>query len=72
MSYRLPLRQDVPEVLCPEHVPEGGGGQQPRGAAVVVHVRDGARRVLHLVVHDGVHEDSHAVLRQDLGEGENL
>ena len=48
------------------HRPERGGGQQLSRAAVVVHVGHGGGGVLHLVVHDGVHEHRHAVLGQDL------
>ena len=60
------LRQNVPQVHGPQHVPQRGGGQQPGGAAVVVHVGHGVGRVGHLVVHDGVHKHRHTVLRQDL------
>ena len=47
-------------------VPEGGGGQQPGGLAVVVHVGDGADGVGHLVVHDGVHVNRNGILGQNL------
>ncbi len=39
--------------------PERGGGEQSGRLAVVVDVGDGADRVRHLVVHDGVHVDRH-------------
>ena len=49
--------------------PERGRGEQSRGLAVVVDVRDGGGGVGHLVVHDGVHVDRHGILRQDLKMG---
>ena len=58
--------ENVAEVAGSQHVPQRGGGQQPGGAAVVVHVGHGVNGVLHLVVHDGVHKHRHAVLGQDL------
>ena len=57
----LSLREDVPQVAGTEDVPQSGGRQESRGAAVIVHVGDGQGGVLHLVVHDGVHEHRHAV-----------
>ena len=63
----LSVRQDLLEALGAEDVPERGGGQQPRGGRVVVHVGDRADRVPHLVEHDRVHKHRHTVLRQDLG-----
>ena len=49
-----------------QHIPQSGGGQQPGGPAVVVHVGHRTGCVPDLVVHDGVHEHRHAVLGQDL------
>ena len=51
-----------------ERVPQRGGRQQLGRARVVVHVGHGGGGVSDLVVHDGVHEHRHAVLRQDLGD----
>ena len=58
--------EDGAERLGAEHVPQRGGGDQPRGLGVVVHVVDRALRVRHAVVHHGIHVHRHAVLRQDL------
>ena len=63
---RFTLRQNVPQVHGPQHVPQRGGGQQPGGAAVVVHIRHGGGWVPHLVVHDGVDEHRDRVLGEDL------
>ena len=52
----------------PNPSPESGGCQQLGRPAVVVHVGHGAGGVLHLIVHDGVDEDGHAVFGQDLQE----
>ena len=60
------MRQDFSESHCAQHISQGGGGQQPGGPAVVVHVGHGVDGVLHLVVHDGIDEHCHAVLREDL------
>ena len=49
-----------------QHVPQGGGGQKPGGAAKVVHVGHGVDGVLHLVVHDPIDKHRHRVLGQDL------
>ena len=46
LSDGLPVRQDVAQVPGAQHIPQGGGGQQPGGPAVVVHVGHGADRVL--------------------------
>ena len=62
----LSSRQYFSQRHCPQHIPQGGGGQQPGGPAVVVHVGHGVDGVLHLVVHDGVDEHRHRVLGQDL------
>ena len=60
----LPVREDVSEVLGAEDIPEGGGGQQPRRQARVLHVADGGHRVVDLVVDDGVHGNGHGVLER--------
>ena len=70
MSNRLSLREDVAEVLRPQHVPQRCGCQQPRGPAVVVHVRDSPCSVGDLVVHDGVDKDGDAVLGEDFLRGD--
>ena len=66
LSDGLPVGQDVAQVPGAQHIPQGGGGQQPGGPAVVVHVGHGVDGVLHLVVHDGVDKHRHGVLGQDL------
>ena len=48
------------------YVPQGGRGQQARGLAVIIHVRDGADGIVDLVVHDGVNVHRHRVFRQNL------
>ena len=63
---RFSLTENVSQGHCSQHIPQSGGGQQPGGPAVVVHVGHGVDGVLHLVVHDGVHKHRHAVLGQDL------
>ena len=55
----FPSRKNFTQRHGSQHVPQRGGGQQPRLAAVVVHVGHGVNGVLHLVVHDGVDEDRH-------------
>ena len=62
----LSMRQYLSQSHGAQHIPQSGGGQQPGGPAVVVHVGHGVDGVGHLVVHDGVHENRHAVLCQDL------
>ena len=62
----FPSRKNFSESHGSQHVPQRGGGQQPRRPSVVVHVGHGVDGVLHLVVHDGVHKHRHAVLGQDL------
>lgn len=47
-------------------MPEGGGGEEPGGLSVVIHVGNGRDGVVHLVVHDGVHVDRDRVLGQNL------
>ena len=49
-----------------QHVPEGGGGQQPGGVGGVGHVDHGGHGVVHFEQDDGVHGDSDAVLGEDL------
>ena len=65
MGYGLSLREDVSEVPGAQHIPQGGGRQQPGQIiegpvldlegmlpgrpAVVVHVGHGADGVLHLI-----------------------
>ena len=68
MTDGLSLGEDFAEVLRSQHVPEGGGRQEARGSVRVLHVCDGHRRVLHAVVHNGIHGNRHRVLRQNLGE----
>ena len=63
----FPLTEYFPEVHGAQHVPECGGSQQPRRAAVVVHVCHRVDRVLHFVIHDGVDKHCYAVFGQDLG-----
>ncbi len=65
-SNGLSVTENVSKSHRTEHVPKGGGGQQPRGAAVVVHVGHGVGGVGHLVVHDGVDKHRHRVLGQNL------
>ena len=48
LSDGLSVRQDVPQVPGAQHVPQGGGGQQSGGPAVVVHVGHGADRILEI------------------------
>ena len=76
------LREDLPERLLAENVPQGRGRQEPDGSRgteqsqawsprrllVVVHVVDGADSVGHPVVHDGIDTDCDAVLGQNLQE----
>ena len=42
------------EVLGPQHVPQGGGGQQPGGLAGVLHVDHGVHGVEDLEVDDSI------------------
>ena len=63
--------RQLAKVLCPQHVPEGGGGQQSRRVAVVVDIRHCVSCIGYFVVHDGVHKDDQAVFGQDLGKEKN-
>ena len=54
LSDGLPVRQDVAQVPGAQHIPQGGGGQQPGGPAVVVHVGHGADRILKIHLAGGV------------------
>ena len=47
LSYGLSVREDVSEVPGAKDVPQGGGGQQPGGPAVVVHVGHGTDWILN-------------------------
>ena len=69
LSNGLSITENISQSHRAENIPQGGGGQQPGGPAVVVHVGDGVRGVGHLVVHDGVDEHRHTVLGQDLERG---
>ena len=62
LSDGLPVRQDVAQVPGAQHIPQGGGGQQPGGPAVVVHVGHGTDAVIDFVVHDGIDKHRHRVL----------
>ena len=42
------------EILGAEHVPQGGGGQQPGGLVGVLHVDHGVHRVEDLEIDDSV------------------
>ena len=42
------------EVLGPQHVPQGGGGQQPGGLTGVLHVDHGVHGVEDLEVDDSI------------------
>ena len=49
-SYRSTEYISYMEVLGAEHVPQGGGGQQPGGLAGVLHVDHGVHRVEDLEI----------------------
>ena len=68
LSNGLSITENISQSHRAENIPQSGGGQQPGRPAVVVHVGDGVGGVGHLVVHDGVHKHSDAVLGQDLAE----
>ena len=67
-GQRLPLREDVAQCEGAQHVPQGGGGQQPGGSTVVINIGYRVDGVSHLVVHDGVDEHSDTVFGKDLRE----
>ena len=54
------------EIFSAEHVPQGGGGQEPGGVRGIGHVHHGGHRVEHLEVDNSVHGDGDAVLGQNL------
>ena len=60
------MRQYLSQSHGAQHIPQSGGGQQPGGPAVVVHVGHGVDGVLDLEVHDAVDKNGHWVLRENL------
>ena len=55
--------------MRPEHVPEGGLSEQPRGAVGVCDVLDGHDRVEDVEVDHSIHVDRHTVLGEYLEGG---
>ena len=58
----LPVREDLPQCHGAQHIPQGGGGQQPGRAAIVVNIGHSRCRIPDLVVHDGIDKHCHRVL----------
>ena len=61
-SYRNTEYISYMEVLGAEHVPQGGGGQQPGGLAGVLHVDHGVHWVENLEVDHGINSHSTIVV----------
>ncbi len=58
--------QDLLESVCAQNVSQGGLGQQARGAVRIRDVLDGHNGVVDVEVDDGVNENGHAVLGENL------
>ena len=48
VPYSFSIREDLREVSCAQHVPQGGGGQEAGGAVVIIIVTHSAQRVRYL------------------------
>ena len=55
----LPVGQNLAQVLCSQHVSEGGGSEQTGGPGRILHVGDGYRGVRHPVVDHSIHGYRH-------------
>ena len=62
----LPVGEDLLQGLGAQDGPQGGAGEQPGGHGGVGHVAHGGHRRGDLVVADGIHGHSDAVLGEDL------
>lgn len=66
MGNLFTVRQDLSQVLCAQHVPQGGLSKQTGGSISVGDVGNSQGGILHSIIHHPIHTDCYRIFCQDL------
>ena len=66
MANSVSLHQDLAQVLCTQHIPQGSLSEEPRGTFCVFHIGDGHGGVIDSEVNHCINCYSDTVLSQNL------